>query len=53
MSPWSRLCPTVRTDYDIGIDFAVVCVREPRNFPDFVSATTAGQHLVRPLVSDP
>lgn len=54
MTPiWSRLCPSVRTDYDTGIDFAVVCVRELNNFPDFVSATTALQHLVRPLVRDP
>ena len=54
MTPiWSRLCPSVRTDYDVGIDFAVVCVRDPGNFPDFVSSATALQHVVRPLVRDP
>lgn len=54
MSPgWIRLCPSVRTDYDIGIDFAVTCVRREGNFPYFVSATTALQNLVQPLVRDP
>ena len=54
MTPiWSRLSPSVRTDYDTGIDFAVACVRREGNFPYFVSATTALQHVVRPLVRDP
>ena len=51
--PWSLLCSSVRTDYDTGIDFAVTCARDPGNFPDFVSVTTALQHFVRPLVRDP
>ena len=54
MSPiWSRLCPSVRTDYDIGIDFAVVCAREVGRFPDFASSSTALQHFARELVRDP
>ena len=50
---WSLLCSSVRTDFDTGIDFAVTCVRDAGNFPDFVSVTTELQHVVRPLVRDP
>lgn len=54
MSPiWNRLCPSVRTDYDTGIDFAVFCIRDEGNFPDLISATTALQQKIRPLVRDP
>ena len=54
MSPiWSRLCPSVRTDYDVGIDFAMACARSEGKFPYFASSSTALQHAARELVRDP
>ncbi len=41
--PWMRLCPSVRTDYDIGLNMGA-CVQQ--QFPNTLSNITASAIIV-------